>query len=86
MSVNMNIAPMGMSPAASMPEAASPSAARDEKASLTVTSSGKPVLDAASGIGDVPESALRRDDALGRLVSAAFAFPPPAMPGLPAID
>lgn len=28
----------------------------------------------------VPESALRRDDALGKLVNEAFSLPPPPMP------
>ena len=31
----------------------------------------------------VPESALRRDDAFGRLFSAAFTLPPPPMPAFP---
>ena len=31
-------------------------------------------------IAEVPDSALTRDDELGRLVSSAFNFPPPAMP------
>lgn len=34
----------------------------------------------AEPLADVPESALRRDDALGNLVSFAFNLPPPAMP------
>ena len=31
-------------------------------------------------VADVPDSALVRDDALGKLVGAAFNLPPPAMP------
>ena len=34
----------------------------------------------AEPTADVPESALNRDDALGKLVNSAFNLPPPAMP------
>ena len=51
---------------------------------------GRPALTvtAARVSGDeaveaVPDSALRRDDALGRLFSAAFSLPPPPMPAFP---
>jgi len=37
-------------------------------------------LAASEPVADVPDSALSRDDALGRLVAAAFNFPPPPMP------
>ncbi len=42
--------------------------------------------DAISGMGateDIPESALRRDDALGKLFSAVFTLPAPPMPLFP---
>ena len=45
--------------------------------------SGAQSLDVIRGsepIAEVPDSALTRDDELGRLVSFAFNFPPPAMP------
>ena len=45
--------------------------------SRQVTDTG---LDALSGIGEVADSDLRRDDDLGRLFSRAFAFPPPEFP------
>ena len=41
---------------------------------------GAPGLAAAEPVADVPESALTRDDDLGRLVDRAFSFPPPPMP------
>ena len=31
-------------------------------------------------VADIPETALSRDDALGKLVNAAFSLPPPPMP------
>ena len=31
-------------------------------------------------VSDVPDEALSRDDALGKLVNAAFSLPPPSMP------
>ena len=66
-------------PAATPPPAAA-AAKEAGRAALTVT--------AARVAGDeaveaVPESALRRDDALGRLFSAAFTLPPPPMPAFP---
>ena len=38
------------------------------------------VIRGSEPIAEVPDSALPRDDELGRLVSSAFNFPPPAMP------
>ena len=37
---------------------------------------------ASEPVADVPDSALRRDDDLGKLISAAFSLPPPPMPEL----
>ena len=37
-------------------------------------------LASAEPTADVPESALVRDDALGKLVSSVFSLPPPEMP------
>ena len=38
------------------------------------------VIRGSEPVAEVPGSALTRDDELGRLVSSAFNFPPPAMP------
>ena len=38
------------------------------------------VIRGSEPVAEVPDSALTRDDELGRLVSSAFNFPPPAMP------
>ena len=59
--------------AATAKEAASPA--------LTVTEAR--VADAGA-LEAVPDSALRRDDTLGRLFSAAFSLPAPPMPVFPA--
>ncbi|MBR4674256.1 MAG: hypothetical protein IKP00_07310 [Victivallales bacterium] len=49
-----------------------------EKPLLSITSKD---VDEESSIGsDIPEAALSREDALGKLVSSAFNFPPPPMP------
>ena len=37
-------------------------------------------LKSSEPVADVPDSALSRDDALGKLVNSAFCLPPPAMP------
>ena len=42
-----------------------------------------PTVDAlqrSEPVADVPDAALGRDDALGKLVNAAFSLPPPPMP------
>ena len=47
-------------------------------AGFTITSSAAAPEDVEAAA--IPESALSRDDDLGRLVSAAFNLPPPPMP------
>jgi len=65
---------------ASMQDAAKPteSATPNRAKGLTVTKSVASPEDIAAT--EVSEDSLRRDDALGRLVSAAFDLPPPPMP------
>lgn len=60
-------------------KSADASAAARTAANLSITDAKASV---ASGepVGAVPESALRRDDDIGKLVSAAFSLPPPPMP------
>ena len=41
---------------------------------------GPEALASAEPTVDVPDSALSRDDDIGRLVNAAFSLPPPPMP------
>ena len=38
------------------------------------------VIRGSEPVAEVPDSALTRDDEIGRLVSSVFNFPPPAMP------
>ena len=66
-------------------QGASPAEAAKEKnrPALVVTEAR---IDAISGMDateDVPEAALRRDDALGKLFSAVFTLPAPPMPVFP---
>ena len=53
----------------------------DVKAQDAVTITNAPRgVSSAEPVFDVPDSALSRDDALGKLVTAAFNFQPPPMP------
>lgn len=45
---------------------------------LTITN--VPISREALDVANIPEGALRRDDALGNLVLSAFNLPPPPMP------
>ena len=77
-SFNPRSTPVATPAATSRPEAASDQASA--RPALTVSEarvSGDEAVEA------VPESALRRDDALGRLFTAAFSLPPPPMPAFP---
>jgi hypothetical protein len=77
-SFNPRSTPVATPAATPRPDAAS--AKGGDRPALTVTEarvSGDEAVEA------VPDSALRRDDALGRLFSAAFALPPPPMPAFP---
>lgn len=40
-------------------------------------------LASSEPVADVPDAALARDDALGKLVLSAFSMPPPPMPAFP---
>lgn len=85
MNVNMNTTPMGMNPATG-PVNVTPASAGAGKKALTVTTSGKPVLDAASEIFEVSEADLDLNDSLGKLISSAFSLSAPPMPDLPQLD
>ena len=71
-------APVPASPATPRTDAAP---AKDAgRPAFTVTETR---VSGADALEAVPDSALRRDDAIGRLFSAAFALPPPPMPAFP---
>ena len=67
-------------PAASTTPTGAASKPRETTSGLTVTETRVSDLDATEA---VPDSALDRDDPLGRLVSSAFSLPPPPMPAFP---
>ena len=77
-SFNPRSTPIATPAATPRPDAA-PAKGADRPA-LTVSEAR---ISGADGVDAVPESALRRDDALGRLFSAAFSLPPPPMPAFP---
>lgn len=62
--------------AAVPPAPARPSGSGTARPALMVTESPS----GAAGVEEIPDSALRRDDDLGKLFSAAFTLPPPPMP------
>ena len=83
--MNMNISfPSHNTPVSLPVESTAPSgtATKPQEATsgLTVTEARVSDLDATEA---VPDSALRRDDPLGRLVSAVFSFAAPPMPAFP---
>ena len=65
-------------PATIPPPAAPAGAAGAERPGLVVSSAP------ARAAEEVPDTALRRDDVLDRLFSAAFILPAPPMPAFPA--
>ena len=78
--VGMGRATMGANAVGPGAEAKDVDAARDAKNAVTFTDARPAALAAAEPLADVPDAALSRDDALGKLVSAAFNLPPPPMP------
>ena len=50
---------------------------------LVVTEAHTDAISGTDVTEDVPEAALRRDDALGQLLSAVFTLPAPPMPAFP---
>ena len=66
-------------PAATPP----PDAASAKEAGRPALTVSEARVSGADAVEAVPESALRRDDALGRLFTAAFSLPPPPMPAFP---
>lgn len=56
-----------------------PSHASRLASNLEITSGASGIV-SAEPVADVPDEALKRDDALGKLVNSAFCFPAPPMP------
>ena len=55
-------------------------ARRGKQDAVTFAKAQPAGLTSSEPVGEVPDTALLRDDALGKLVSAAFNLPPPPMP------
>jgi len=55
-------------------------AAREKQDKVTFTRVQPSSVASSEPVADVPDVALDRDDALGKLVNAAFNLPPPPMP------
>ncbi len=60
--------------------AAGTDARRGKQDAVTFTQAQPASLTSSEPVGEVPDTALLRDDALGKLVNAAFNLPPPPMP------
>ena len=74
---------LGAGPKVEGPKVEGPKVEGQKAESQNLRLSGAQTLDVIKGsepVADVPESALLRDDDLGRLVASAFNLPPPPMP------
>ena len=83
MEINLNINGFGnIGMGRETADAAKVDARREANDSLSITSAAARPDGIASSepTADVPDSALVRDDALGKLVNSAFNLPPPPMP------
>lgn len=80
MDISFNPRGIPVAPGAVTPRAESAPAKGADRPALTVTEA---LVSGDAAVEAVPESALRRDDELGRLFSAAFSLPPPPMPAFP---
>ena len=85
MDISLNTGHLPVAPTESPREvsgaAAAGKSAGASRPTLTITEAR---VEAGSSVEAVPDEALRRDDELGRLFSAAFTLPPPPMPAFPA--
>lgn len=80
--MNLNINRTGVNPTTTVPVAAAvPTAAKaDARADWPTENLNVTSVDGESVEGDIPDSALRRDDALGKLFDRVFSYPAPEMP------
>ena len=80
--MNLNINRTGVDPmtAASRASTASTVPQADARNSWPVNNLNVTSVNGESVEGDVPEEALRRDDALGKLFDRVFTLPAPVMP------
>ncbi len=83
MNINFNNIGIGTGTLGAGPKVEGPKVEGQKAESQNLRLSGAQTLDVIKGsepVADVPESALLRDDDLGRLVASAFNLPPPPMP------
>lgn len=80
MDISFNPRSTPVAPPVATPRAEAAPAKEAGRPALTVTEAR---VSGGESVEAVPESALRRDDALGRLFTAAFSLPPPPMPAFP---
>lgn len=80
--MNLNINRAGVNPMTTIPVAAAvPTAAKaDVRADWPTENLNVTSVAGESVEGDIPDSALRRDDALGKLFDRVFSYPAPEMP------
>lgn len=83
LTIGNNVNTLGTSALAgnAMPEALPPPKDGFEGRGLTITHAVASAEDVAAA--EIPESTFVRDDALGKLVSEAFSYPPPPIPAFP---
>ena len=71
--------PMGIGAGREAQGTSAVDAGREARDTVTITNAPSG-LASAEPVADIPDAALSRDDALGKLISAAFNLPPPPMP------
>ena len=54
-----------------------------DRPTLVVTEARADAISGLDATEEIPDAALRRDDALGRLLSSVFTLPAPPMPSFP---
>lgn len=84
MDISVNNRPVNVTtPTTPETRAAAEAAKSQSKPALVITEARPNILSGPDTAEDVPESALRRDDSLGKLFTTAFNLPAPPMPTFP---
>ncbi len=84
MDISINSRHPSVTDPATLQGAPSTEAAKEKnRPALVVTEARADAISGMDATEDIPESALRRDDALGKLFSAVFTLPAPPMPAFP---
>ena len=84
MDIAINNRPQALTDPATLRSAPQTEAAKERnRPALVITEARADAISGTDVTEDVPEAALRRDDALGQLLSAVFTLPAPPMPAFP---